>query len=336
MATVQISDIYEPKTFNAAVQESAIELNAFIQSGVISNDPRLSQMASMGGSVGELPFFLGLTNDEPNYSNDNPATTSTPANISTNKQIFRIANQNKSWSVMDLARELALQDPLGAITNRVGHYWATNTQKRIINSATGILLGNIANNSSDMVNAIHTETGLSAVAANQISAGAVIDAAATLGDHYGKLSAIAMHSVQFAQLQKQNLIAFIPNSRSEVNIPTYLGYRVIVDDAMPVRAGTTNGFVYTVMLFAEGAFAYGMGNPTVPSEVERKADTGNGGGQEILYSRNTEIIHPVGFSFDSSGLAGQSATYAELAAAAQWDRVFAKRKNIGIAFLTVN
>ena len=41
---------------------------------------------------------------------------------------------------MDLSRELALEDPLGAITNRIGKYWAVNTEKRIINSATGILL----------------------------------------------------------------------------------------------------------------------------------------------------------------------------------------------------
>ena len=120
MATVQLSNVYEPLTFNQSVQEAAIEQNNFLQAGVIANDPQLSDMANVGGMVGELPFYFGLTNDEPNYSNDNPAATSTPANIDSGKQVFRKASQNKSWSVMDLSRELALADPLGAITNRVG------------------------------------------------------------------------------------------------------------------------------------------------------------------------------------------------------------------------
>lgn len=335
MATVALSDVYEPLTFNQEVQEKAIELNNFLQSGVISPDPQLSQMASIGGHIGELPFYLGLANTEPRYSNDTQGTTPAPDGLGDGKQIFRKAMQNNSWSVMDLSRELALEDPLGAITNRVAKYWAVNTEKRIINSATGLLLENLANE-DDMVNAVHSETVAGTTDANRISADAVIDAAATMGDHAGDVTMIAMHSVQYTRLQKLNLIAFIPDARGEINIPTYLGYRVIVDDSMPVRAGTTDGLVYTTMLFAENSIAYGMGQPNVPSEVERDPASGNGGGEEILYSRSTEIIHPKGYQFTSASVAGQSATYAELAAAANWDRAYANRKNVGIAFLTCN
>ena len=337
MATVQLSDVYEPLAFNQQSQESAIELNNFLQSGVIAPDAQLTEMANVGGMIGELPFYFGLTNDEPRYSSDDPAAAAiTHANVSSGKQIFRKALQNKSWSIMDLSRELALQDPLGAIAGRIGKYWAVNTEKRIINSATGILLDNITNDAGDMVFTAATETGSAATDTNRINADNVIDAAATLGDHAGELTLIAMHSAQYFKLQKLNLIAYIPDARGEVNIPTYLGYRVIVDDSMPVRAGTVDGFVYTVMLFSAGAFAYGTGTPTVPSAVERIEGSANGGGEEVLYSRNTEIVHPTGFEFASAGIAGQSATYAELAAAAQWDRVVAERKNVGIAFLEVN
>ena len=339
MATTQLADIYDPLVFDSATQEAAIELNRFLQSGVMLTDPRIDTMASGPGQSGDLPFYFGLTNDEPNYSSDDPSTNSTPAKISSGLQKYYSAHQNKSWATMDIARELALQDPLAAITNRVGKYWAVDTEKRIIQSAEGILADNIANDSGDMVNAVHTETGLSATDANRISAEAVLDAKQTMGDHAENLVAIAMHSVQYTQLQKQNLIDYIPNARGEVVIPTYLGYRVIVDDSMNVRAGTTNGFVYTVILFAAGAIAYGSGTPTTPSELWRDPSSGNGGGQDILYTRKTEIVHPWGFAFDPAGggaLVGQSASYAELANAAKWDRVYAERKNIGIAFLTVN
>lgn len=337
MAEVRIADIYEPLIFNGAVQEAAIELNAFLQSGVMTTDPTIDSMASGPGGLGELPFFNGLTNDEPDYSTDDPATTSTPAKIAGTKQIYRKAHLHKSWSTMDLARELALQDPMAAITNRIGKYWAVNSEKRLIQSALGVLADNIANDSSDMVNAVHTETGTAATAANRISADAVLDGAQTMGDHSANLTAIAMHSIQYNELRKQNVVDYVqPRSDSKVRIPFYLDLRVIVDDSMPVRAGTTDGFVYTILLFASNSFAYGQGSALVPSEIEREASAGNGGGQDILHSRGTEIVHPYGFQWTDASLAGQSATYAELAGATNWDRVYAERKNVGFAFLTVN
>jgi len=335
-AAVTLADIYDPTIFDAGVQEMAIELNAFAQSGIMQPDARINAMASGAGSTGDIPFFHGLANDEPNYSSDDPAATSTPAKILSGKQIYASAHQNKSWSTMDLARELGLIDPLGAIMNRVATYWSVNSEKRLINTARGVMLDNIATNTGDMVHDISIATGDTAVAANLISAEAVIDAGATMGDHAKTLSAIAMHSVPYSNLEKQNLIDFIPNARGEVDFPTYLGKRVIVDDSIAPVAGGTNGFVYTTILFALGAIAYGSGSPEVPSETDRLPATGNGGGQDVLYSRTTEIIHPFGFAFDTTAVAGVSATYAELAAAGQWSRVFAERKNIGMAFLKTN
>lgn len=342
MATTNLASVYEPLTFNQDVQEKAIELNAFLQSGVIVNDPQLSAMANIGGTIGELPFYFSLENLEPNYSNDVPTDVSTPNNVLNNKMIWRKAMQNQSWSVMDLARELALKDPLSAITDRVGKYWAVNTEKRIINSATGLLLDNIANTTGDddlLYHSVALETTAGADETNLINADAVIDAAATMGDHANNVTLIAMHSVQYAQLQKQNLIAYIPDARGETNIATYLGYRVIVDDSMPWRDGTdgsTPSKVYTTMLFSTGAFGYGTGQPNVPSAVERNESAGNGGGEEILYSRNTEIIHPVGYQFTSTAVDGESATLAELTDDTNWTRAYANRKNVGIAFLLTN
>lgn len=335
MATVQLADVYEPLTFNQAVQESAIELNAFAQSGVLVGDSEIDAMASIGGHIGELPFYLGMTNDEPNYSTDNPASTSTPAKISGAKQIFRKAMMNKSWATMDLSRELALSDPLGAITGRVGQYWATTMNRRVISSAMGVLADNVANDGGDMLYSIATDAVGAVTDAERISGAAVIAAAGTMGDHAAGLSVIAMHSVVYQRLQQQDLIAFLQTSNTDIRIPTYLGYRVVVDDALPAVSGA-NRITYTTILFSAGAFAHGQGTVPVPSELERKPDTGNGGGQDILYSRRTDIIHPYGFQFLSAGLAGQSATEAELELATEWDRVYAERKNVGIAFLQTN
>lgn len=334
MATVQISNIYNPLTFARREQEAQIQLNQFLNSGIVVMDPRVSAQASQGGNVGELPFFKPLGTEEPNYSTDNPATTSTPANVTSAKMVWRLAAQNKSWSTMDLARELALEDPVGAITNRIGQYWATNNEKRVIQSCLGILASNVANNGGDMRVTVATDAAGAVTDAERISAELIIDAEQTAGDHQGGFTAIAMHSVVYARLRKQNLIQFVRDADNNTMFATYGGKRVVVDDALPAVPGT-NRVTYTTILFGAGAFVMGEGRVMVPSEMDRAPATGNGGGQDIIYSRRSDIIHPLGFTFTSASVAGQSATQAELATAANWTRVW-DRKSVPIAFLQTN
>lgn len=342
MAAVLLTDIYNPTVFNQSVQEKAVELNAFLASGVAVQDSQVSAIASGPGQIGDLPFYLGLGNpqvdgtNEPNYSSDDPASASVPQKVTDGKMIYRKAFMNNSWSTMDLSRELALQDPLGAITNRIGQYWAVNNQQRLLQSAIGVMEDNDANDSDDMMHKIYSDVVAGSItAAMKISPAAVIAAKATMGDAANALSVIAMHSVIFSELQLQEVIIYEKAAGTNIQFPTYLGYRVVVDDAMPVVAGT-NSPEYTTILFGTGAFVQGSGTPLVPSELERIPNQGDGGGQDVIHSRATEIIHPIGFEFLSSAIAADTPSLAELAEAAQWSRVYAERKNIPMAFLQTN
>lgn len=334
MATVQLTNIYNPLTFARREQEAQLQLNKFLRSGVATMNPALTEQASAGGNIGELPFYKPLGMDEPNYSNDDPDDVSVPKNITSGKMIWRSAHQNQSWSVMDLARDLALEDPVAAITNRIGQYWATQNERRIINSCLGILADNVANDSGDMLYKVGTDDNSAVQDGQRISADVVLTAKQTLGDHAGSIVAIGMHSAIYTRLQKQNLIDFVPSSDGKVMIPTYLGYEVIYDDSMPAVAGTYR-IMYTCILFGKGLFDMGTGRVDTPSELDRRPDAGKGGGELRLYSRRSDIIHPYGFQFTSASVSGKSATQAELATAANWDRVV-NRKNIPLAFIQVN
>ena len=335
MATTQIADIYNPVAFAAGAQEMQVELNAFIQSGVISGDPRIAAFAQSGGSKNEVAFLKPLGTPEPNYSNDNPADKSVANKIIGAQMDVRTAFQNQSWSVMDLAQELALAKPAIGITGRIGAYWSTTNERRIIASCSGILADNVANDGGDMVNDISITTG-TIDDTNRVSANAIIDTVQTLGDHGSKIRVIAMHSQQYSQLQKQNLIDFIPNARGEVNIPTYQGKRVVVDDSLTPDVTVPAFPVYTMILFTEGAFVGGEGSPENASELWRDPTSGNGGGEQLLFSRRTDIQHPLGFSCTGAPAAGETTlTLAQLASPGTWDRVW-ERKNTGIAFLKVN
>ena len=334
MAEVRIADIYNPLVFSAADQEAQIELNAFMASGVMVEDPRITAMASVGGNIGELPFFKPLGTEEPNYSNDVTGDSSTAKNITNAVMKYRLASQNQSWSTMDIAADLALDNPALAITNRVGAYWATALERRLIQSTMGILNDNVANDSSDMVVNIATDAAGAITAAELVSNDAILDAQQTAGDHQAGFSAIAMHSVVYSRLRKQQLITFIRDADNNTLFSMYGNLRVIVDDSLSAVAGT-NRVTYTTVIFGNGAVVSGMGRTKVPSELYRDPQKGNGGGQETLYSRRADIIHPLGFEFGSASVAGQSATLAELATAANWSRVW-ERKNVPLCFLQTN
>jgi hypothetical protein len=334
MAEVRISDIYNPLVFSAADQEAQIELNNFMASGVMVEDPRLTAMASVGGNIGELPFFKPLGATEPNYSSDVKADLSTSEKVTSLKMIYRLASMNKSWSTMDIAVDLALADPATAITSRIGAYWATSNEKRLIQSTMGILNDNVANDSGDMVKIIATDSADAVTAAELVSNDAILDAQQTAGDHQGGFTAIAMHSVVYSRLRKQQLITFIRDADNNTLFQTYGNLRVVVDDSLSAVAGT-HRITYTTVIFGAGAIVAGLGRTKVPSELYRDPDAGNGGGQETLYSRRADIIHPLGFQFGSASVAGQSATLAELALAANWDRVW-ERKNVPLCFLQTN
>ncbi len=204
------------------------------------------------------------------------------------------------------------------VSNRVSTYWANQLEKMMISSITGVVADNEANDGGDMV----------FDAAGPISAEAVIDAAATMGDADDRLAAIVMHSRVYAQLAKLNLIDFIPDSDGKVRFPSYLGYNVIRDDDCWNQAGT-----YHTYLLARDAFAWGEGTPRTPVEVDRNPRGGDGGGIEELWTRREFCMHPYGFAWTSSVMAAPSPTNAELENPDNWDRIAQERKQIGIAVL---
>lgn len=337
MATVRLSDVIEPRVFLDYMTKDTMELTAFWQSGVIVTSPELSAKANTGGKIVDVPFWKDLANSEPNYSSDDPAQVSTPDKISTGDQIARIAYLNKSWSATDLASEIAGSNAMQRIAARTDAWWARQYQARLLAITVGLYNDNVAGNGGDMVfNAARTTAG-AAAATNGFTRSNFTSAAFTLGDAFEGTGAIAVHSVIYKRMIDNDDIDFIVDSQGTMQIPTFLGRRVIVDDGMPVTMNATSGLLeYTSILFGAGAIGYGEGSPLVPVEVDRDPEQGNGGGVETLYIRKTNLIHPFGYAFTSSSVAGVSPSLAELRNAANWSRIFDERKQVPIAYLVTN
>ncbi len=335
MATTQISNIYEPLPFDDYIKLGILNQNKFLMSGLMVNSPVLSSLASQGGRIFELPFWNPIATGEPNYSTDTTAT-STAKNITAGTMTAVRHTVNSSWSSMDLTSAVAGStggDPLDAIGNDVTDYWNTDISSRISASLKGIIADNIANDDSDMVEDIAVDIVGSQTDLTKFNSDSAIDAMATMGDKLGALGAMICHSVVYTKMQKLNVIDFVPSSDAKVDIPTYMGKRVFVDNETTVVAGSTSGYKYYTYFFGAGAFAFGLGTPKTPSALKRDENAGNGEGEETLYSRKQWIIHPEGFDWKVAK--GTNPAYATLGLATSWDRLF-ERKNINIACLISN
>lgn len=324
MAVTRLSDIIEPTEFTNYIVQNTMEKTALVTSGVMVLNGVIQDQLAAGAHSFSIPFWLDLGNEEANVVNDDPTNNSTPNKLQSGKQLVRKSFLHNSWSAMNLASEISGDNALVRIQNRVSSYWQRQMQRRLISSLKGIMADNIANDSGDMV---HDITALTGAAAN-FSASAVIDTANTMGDSLTDVTAIAMHSSVYSYALKNDLVDTIPDSQGGT-IQTFRGLVIIVDDSLPFDSGD-----YTTVLFGSGAVGYGFGAPRVAegTEIENLPSAGNGGGQQILHSRNNLAIHPSGFSWIETSVAGDSPTIAELGVTGNWNRIV-ERKAIPMAFL---
>lgn len=327
----QVSDIVVPEIFSPYVQQITAEKSNMIQAGALVQDASLNGALAGGGLTFNEPSYQDLDNDEDRVSSDSIAAGFTggvadpdPLKIETGIEVQVRLSRNNSWSSADLAGTLAGSDPQDAIANRVGYYWTRRLQAAFTASVQGIFASNAANEGGDMIYD-NSNGGTYQEGVTDFNTKAFLAATLTMGDSMKDLTMVQVHSVVYNTMQNNNLIDFIPDSNGVVNIPTYLGRRVIVDDGLPVTGAASN--VYSTWLFGAAALRLGMGSPKVPTEVDRLPGSGNGGGSEVLYNRTEWVIHPVGNAFVGTPTNG-GPTNTVLADATSWARVYPERKQI--------
>ncbi len=317
MAVTKLSDVIVPEVWVPYVKQQTTEKSALVQSGIISSSPELDNLVTQGGKIINMPFFNDLAGEDQVVPNQ--GTNLNVEGITTGQDKAVLLIRGKAWGAHELAGALAGADPMQAIANRYVAWWTRNEQKILISVLTGAFGTALASH----VNDISGGTGDGAT----ISAGVVLDTKQALGDAADVLTTLVMHSAVYTSLQKQNLISFIPNARGEVTIPTYLGYRVILDDGMPVSGEGTDR-IFTTYLVGSGAIARGEGVPVSLTPVE--TDRNSLGSEDYLITRRALVLHPMGVAWKEPA-AYTTATdptpaNVDLAAAANWQLVVDHKK----------
>ena len=332
----RLSDVIVPAIFTPYVQQMTQEKSRLIRSGAVMRDPVLDANLAGAGLTFNEPSFKDLDNDAENTSTDDPATLSTPNKIGTATEIQVRLSRNNSWSSMDLTSDLTAEDPMGAIAGRVSDYWARRQQAAFVATINGLFADN-----ATVTDAYHTQNDMThdikgagyVAGVTNFSAEAFVDATLTMGDSLENLRMVAVHSIVYGRMLKNNLIDFVQDSINgqAIRIATFLGRELIVDDGLPVTGG-----VFETWLFGGGSIRLGSGSPKVPTELARAASAGNGSGQDTLFNRIEACIAPVGYAYIGTAASGgpsNAATANNLAAAASWRRVYSERKQVNIARL---
>lgn len=332
MAT-KISDVIVPEVFNPYVIERTTEIARFLMGGIVSHNPELDRLAAAGGKLINMPFWEDLTGDDEVLSDSGALT---PAKITAKQDAAALLMRGKAWSVNDLAKALSGDDPMGAIADLVATYWARRRQAVALASLAGAIADNKANDNGDMIADVAGATNADVSSNTKFSGDVFVDGQATFGDAIYGLSGIAFHPTVYHGLKKTDAISFEKESKGELEIETYRGLRVIVDRKIPGAPAanatpTTAAAKYTTYLFGSGAIGMGNGGAPVPSETDRDSLAG----EDILVTRDHFLMHPRGIAFKNTSVAGASPTNAELANAANWDRVY-ERENIRVAAIVTN
>lgn len=340
MATTRLTDIIVPEVFTPYVQERSTVKTALWMSGIIGADPVVSINGMRGGDTKQVPFWNDLADTEARVGSDDPDVLATHGKIDASKHRCIIQFRNYSWTAMRLVHLLAGDDPMKRIGDLVGGYWDRQNQATLISCLKGIFADNRANDGGDMVLDIAaTADGVTPTIGNFMDADAFVEAQQTMGDTGEGLTAIAMHSRVHANLQKQKLLVEGVDPGTSVKFDTFQGKRVVIDDGCPAERenGAGSPIVFTSFMFGAGSVGWSEAAPpdTDATETDRLPASGNGHGQDVLYSRRMFMMHPGGFDWTGASVAGAAPTNAELATASNWNRVL-NRKRIPLVAIRSN
>jgi hypothetical protein len=296
-----------------------------------------------------MPFWDDLPHDTAATTRSSVVTDTdtaiTPTGMTTDQDKAVKLFRAKAWRVPHIIRYVAGSDPLEVVIDRYINWWVRETQRLLLKILSGAFSD--ATVAAALENDIAIEDGVAAADENKIGFNEIENTIFKLGDQFGMLTGIFMHSVPFQRLRRLDLIDFVPTSEQNplgavpgmTNVvPMYMGKRIFVDDGATVVAGSTSGFKYHTYIFGTGAVAFenvplDAGTPAI--ELYRRPDLANGGGTSQVITRRYMLIHPRGIKWAGTLTSGNSGPTDAQLEADNWTQAWLT-KNIRITRLVTN
>lgn len=333
---------YDEELFNDTWgQEPDPTRTAMLNSGALVEDGTIAGMIAGQGNLYTIPFYNILSGTPDNYDGQTDINTAETTGASQTGVVFGRA---KGFTARNFTAELTGADPMGNIARSIAQYWAKQRQSILLNILAGVFSVTGSSGNAKKWHDNHVlDLSSSTATAYKIGATDLNDLATqALGDNKSQFSLVIMHSNVAKTLENLEVLEYWKQTDANgvqrpLSLGSVNGYTVIIDDGVPATAVGGSGdnkdlIKYTTYLLGAGVLRTAKARVDVPSETYRDPKTN--GGQDTLYTRIRETIHPNGFSYTppTSGFSG-SPTDAQLAA--NWSLIY-DPKAIPMAELITN
>lgn len=279
--------------------------SALVESGAMVEDALIAAQIQNDGYIYSIPFYDVLDGTPSNYDGATDVETTTTSATAQTGVVF---GRSIGFTASNFLSELSGSDPIGHIATSVGKFWSKQRQTillSILNAIFGIT-GEAGTNekawetkhSLDLGSTTATPYTIGATDLNTLST-------AALGDNKNKFAIAVMHSNVAKSLENLQALDFWKYTDANgiqrpMGLASANGYTVVIDDNVPATVvggtGVNKDLIkYTTYILGEGAIRTAPAKLDIPAEVHRDPKTN--GGQDTLYTRIRETIHPNGFSF---------------------------------------
>lgn len=318
---------FDSKTFNAEVFGKYVERipdlrkNELLKSGALVSRQELANLfdEQTGGNYATIPMY-GLIDGTPiNYDGVNNITATSTKTYS---QSVVVVGRAKAWTEKDFAYDITGKtDFMSNVAQQVAKYWEDVDQDTLLHILKGIFSMTGTENLK-FVNG-HT-TDITSATVKTVDATTLNNAIQKAsGDNKSAFTVAILHSQVATNLENLQVLDYYKYTdengvQRQLNIGSWNGRTVLVDDSLPVDTTGTNP-VYTSYVLGQNAFGMVDCGAKVPYEMYRNPLTN--GGQDTLITRRRKAFIPYGISFTKSSMVSLSPTDAELEIAANWSLV---------------
>ncbi|MFM1900894.1 MAG: Enterococcus phage phiFL3A [Cyanobacteriota bacterium] len=328
--------------FARYLAEAIFERSAFIRSGVMQTDARLS--ATTGSRI-EAPFFDPLNTVEEQIRSDDSWGTSgaghfTSQKVTASTQYATITYRGFMYSADDLSRYQTGEDPLMHMRNQLAADIDRKVTAKLLSQLTGLVGpgGVLA-----ATNALDVSVTTGADETNYLTASNITAAKYLLGERAASVTTIAMHPKVAAYMETVGALTFSTDALStggniqwggggigltSTQVGYMMGLRVIVDEQLPIRGATGEQERFVCYLFGNGVVATGNQFP-LRIETERNIASL----QDAVAVHYSNVMHVMGTSW---GSAGDNPTNAQLATAGNWGLAYSEPRLIPLVELVCN
>ncbi len=302
-----------------------VKKNELIKSKALRGNSQIKQTFSNQSGVvyATIPMYGRIDGDALNYDGETDITATSTV---TYERGVVVIGRAKAWVESDFAEDVTGGAGfMSNVASQVSEYWDEVDQDTLLSILNGIYSMSGSANLNFIDNHTYDIAEETAEAKQVVSASTLNSAIQKAsGDKKSKYSISIMHSAIATNLENLKLLAYMTYTDAQgierqLELATWNGRTVIIDDGMPMEEVTDGEDVYTkytTYVLGEGAFDFENVGAEVPYAMVRDEKTN--GGQTTLYSRQRKVFAPYGISFTKSKMSKNSPTNEELENGDNW------------------